>query len=139
MSTFLGVLKALWSGTGAAVAAFYYNWGLFFARWGQPHRAFWYLNRAVQMNSNNPKAFYHRGSLYMVVGNLQSAILDFSSAIKLDPQYIDAYTRRGMMYTLMDKDDEAQQDFDHAVQLGADPAEMEKQVDALRRGRRPAL
>ena len=135
MSSFLQLLKVFWTGTGAAVAVFYYSWGLFFARWGQPHRAFWYMNRAVQFNPNNPKAFYHRGSLYMAVGQVQGAILDFSAAIKLDSLYVDAYTRRGFMYTMLDRDDEAQQDFDKAVQLGVDQADLTREVEGLRRER----
>ena len=110
MSSFLQILKVFWTGTGAAVAVFYYSWGLFFARWGQPHRAFWYMNRAVQFNPNNPKAFYHRGSLYMAVGQVQGAILDFSAAIKLDSLYVDAYTRRGFMYTFRQKVGEVRHD-----------------------------
>ncbi len=133
--TFLDILKTLWNGTGVAVALFYYNWGLIFARWGQPHRAFWYMNRAVTMNSTNPKAYYHRASLFMAVGNLQSAVQDFTTAIRLDPQYADAYTRRGMMYTLLDKDDEATQDFDRAVQLGTDRVKLEREIGTLKRPR----
>lgn len=133
MGLFLHILKTLWNGTGVAVALFYYNWGLFYARWGMTLRAFSYMNKAVAMNSNNPKAYYQRASLFMSVGNLQSAVNDFTTAIELDPQYADAYTRRGMMYTLQDKEDEANQDFDRAVQLGTDRRTLEREIDGLKR------
>ena len=133
MGLFLHILKTLWNGTGVAVALFYYNWGLFYARWGMTLRAFSYMNKAVAMNSNNPKAYYQRASLFMCVGNLQSAVNDFTTAIELDPQYADAYTRRGMMYTLQDKEDEANQDFDRAVQLGTDRRTLEREIDGLKR------
>jgi lipoprotein NlpI len=133
MSSVLHTLRSVWNGIGMAVAMFYYNWGVIFARWGQPHRAFWYMNRSVTMNSTNPKGYYQRGSLYMVVGNHQSAVQDFSTAIRLDPEYADAYTRRGIMYTLMGRDDEANQDFDRSVQLGTDRVKLEKEIGTLRR------
>ena len=135
MGPFLSVLKTLWNGTGAAVGMFYYNWGLFYARWGMTHRAFWYMNKAVMMNSTNPKGYYHRASLFMAVGNFESAVQDLTTAIRLDPQYADAYTRRGMMYTLLDKDDEAKQDFDRSVQLGTDRVELEREIGGLKRPR----
>ena len=133
MGLFLHILKTLWNGTGVAVALFYYNWGLFYARWGMTLRAFSYMNKAVAMNSNNPKAYYQRASLFMSVCNLQTAVNDFTTAIELDPQYADAYTRRGMMYTLQDKEDEANQDFDRAVQLGTDRRTLEREIDGLKR------
>ena len=133
MGSFLNVLKNLWNGTAAAVAVFYYSWGLFYARWGMTHRAFWYMNKAVTMNPSNPKSYYHRASIFIVVGNFQSAVNDFTTAIQLDPQYADAYTRRGMMYTLLDKDDEAKQDFDRSVQLGTDRETLEREIVSLKR------
>ena len=90
------------------------------------------MNKAVAMNSNNPKAYYQRASLFMSVGNLQSAVNDFTTAIELDPQYADAYTRRGMMYTLLDKEDEATQDFDRTVQLGTDRRTLEREIEGLK-------
>ena len=132
MRSFFDNLKTLWNATATAVAVFYYSWGLFYARWGMTHRAFWYMNKAVTMNPNNPKSYFHRASLFIVVGNLGSAVQDFSTAIRLDPEYTDAYMRRGMMYTLLDKEDEANQDFDRAVQLGTDRAELEKEIAGLK-------
>ena len=89
------------------------------------------------MNPNNPKGYYHRGALFLAVGQFERAILDFSAAIKIDPEYTEAYSNRGMMYTLVDKDDEAQQDFDRAAQLGADLATLAKQADQLKLSRGP--
>ena len=133
MDSFFNILKILWNGTTTAVAVFYYSWGLFYARWGMTHRAFWYMNKAVTMNPRNPKAYYHRASLLIVVGNLWGAVHDFTTAIKLDPEYADAYTRRGMMYTLLDKEDEATQDFDRTVQLGTDRRTLEREIEGLKR------
>ena len=133
MNSFLRAFNNLWNGAGVAVAFFYYNWGLVYARWGMTLLAFVYMNKAVAMNSNNPKAYYQRASLFMAVGNLRSAVNDFTKAIELDPQYADAYTRRGMMYTLLDKEDEATLDFDRAVQLGTDRGSLEREIDGLKR------
>ena len=132
VGSIIKLVNALWRGLSVSAALFYYNWGLIFARWGQPHRAFWYMNRAVMMNTTNPKGYYHRASLFMAVGNLRSAVQDFTTAINLDPQYTDAYTRRGMMYTLLDQEDNARKDFDRAVLLGTDRETLEREIGSLK-------
>ena len=68
----------------------------------------------------------------MAVGNLRSAVQDFTTAINLDPQYTDAYTRRGMMYTLLDQEEDARKDFDRAVQLGTDRETLEREIGSLK-------
>ena len=101
MSSLLDVLRGLLSATGALPAAFYYHWEINYAHWGQPHRAFLYINRAARLNPNSANIFFHLGSLLMIVGHSQPAIEHFTEAIPLNPQHIDAYSQRGLMYTLI--------------------------------------
>jgi lipoprotein NlpI len=89
------------------------------------------------MNPRDPKGHYHRGALFMAVGQVERAILDFTTAIQINPNYTEAYANRGLMYTLVEKDAEALQDFNQAAQLGADRANLVKQADLLKIGRGP--
>ena len=74
-------------GIRMAVSEFYFQWGMFYARWGHPTRAFWYFNRAVTMNRGGFKAYYNRGLLFMAVGMPERALGDFSMAIRTsDPR-----------------------------------------------------
>ena len=120
VGSIIKLVNALWRGLSVSAALFYYNWGLIFARWGQPHRAFWYMNRAVMMNTTNPKGYYHRASLFMAVGNLRSAVQDFTTAINLDPQYTDAYFNRGLAYRKLGQQEQADRDFAKAKELGVE-------------------
>ena len=55
LSKFYGGLKSLSSG-------FYFNWGMNYARWGQPAKAMYYLNRAAKLNTTGSQIFYQRGA-----------------------------------------------------------------------------
>ena len=83
------LLGGLFRGIKLAVCVFYYNWGLIYARWGQPYRAMWYFNRAAGVDSSNDKAFYHRGVLFIAMGAPERAIMDFNMAIRNNPRFRD--------------------------------------------------
>ena len=125
-------LSALYSGMKSLSSGFYYNWGLTYARWGQPAKAMYYLNRAAQLNSTGAQIFYQRGMLFIAMGQLAAAIRDFDTAISSNPQYLDAYLNRSMMHAMNGSHEEAQKDVDSAVALGADRPSLESQIAALR-------
>ena len=120
MNSLFAALRALGSAITAGLALFYYNWALIYARWGQAHRAFWYMNRAVRMSPNNPKMYYHRASLFLAMGSPERAIQDYDEAIRIDPGVALAYANRAFVYTVLGNDAAAQQDIDRAVELGFD-------------------
>jgi tetratricopeptide (TPR) repeat protein len=124
LARFYGGLKSLSSG-------FYYNWGMNYARWGQPARAMYYLNKAARLNTT-PQIFYQRGLLFIAMGQPRSAIIDFNSAIASDPQHMDAYLNRSIMFTMMGSHEAAKNDVDSAVGLGADRSSLEAQIATLR-------
>ncbi len=126
------LLGSLYRGLKLAVCAFYYNWGLIYARWGQTSRALWYFNRAAGVDHSNDKVFYHRGVLFIAMGAPERAIMDFNMAIRNNPRFRDAYMNRSMMYTLIGRHEDARPDVEQAVALGADRALLEQQIEDLR-------
>ena len=125
------IFKSFASGMGHLMSGFYYNWGLAYARWGQPGRAMWYLNRAERLYAKSPGIYFNRGSIWVALGHPEHAILDFSEAILLDPQHMQAHVNRGLMYALVGKAEESGKDVERAVQLGADRASLESRVQEL--------
>lgn len=126
LSAFYGGLKSLSSG-------FYYNWGITYARWGQPARAMYYLNRAARLNNTGAQIYYQRGLLLIAMGQPEAAIGDFNTAIGSNPRYMEAYLNRSMMHAMLGRHEDAQKDVDSAVALGADRPSLESQIAALRK------
>ncbi len=125
-------LAICYRGLKSLSSSFYLNWGTTYARWGQPARALYYLNRAAQLNTTDARIYYQRGLLYIALGQPRAAISDFDTAIGSDPQHMQAYLNRSMMYALTGKHEEAEKDVDSAVDLGADRPSLESQIAALR-------
>ena len=125
LSAFYGGMKSLSSG-------FYYNWGMTYARWGQPAKAMYYLNRAAKLNSNGAHIYYQRGLLMIAMGRSESAVVDFNTAIEADPNHLQAYMNRSMMHALAGRHEKAQDDVEKAVALGADRTSLESRNTELR-------
>ena len=128
LSAFYGGMKSLSSG-------FYYTWGVNYARWGQPAKAMYYLNRAAKLNSTGAQIYYQRGLLYIAMGQPEAAINDFDIAIGTNPQYLEAYLNRSMMHAITGRHEDSQNDIEKAVSLGADRPSLENQIAELRKQR----
>ncbi|MDA0265161.1 MAG: hypothetical protein O3A93_14070 [Chloroflexi bacterium] len=126
------VLGPLYGGLKNLSSGFYYNWGMTYARWGQPAKAMWYLNRAAKLNAGNAQIFYQRGLLFIAMGQTREAISDFSAAINSNTHYMEAYLNRSLLYTLQGRHEEASRDVDSAVALGANRPRAENQIAELR-------
>ena len=124
LSGFYGGLKSLSSG-------FYLTWGVNYARWGQPVKALYYLNRAAKLNTKGGNVFYQRGLLLIAMGQTEAAVIDFNTAIEADPNHMEAYLNRSMMHALAGRSEAAQNDVEKAVTLGADRPSLESQVSEL--------
>lgn len=124
LSGFYGGMKALSSG-------FYYSWGMTYARWGQPMKALFYLNRAAKLNDKGAHIYYQRGLLLIAMGQPESAVVDFGTAIKADPNHMDAYLSRSMMHALAGRSEDARNDVEKAVALGADRPSLETRIAEL--------
>ncbi|MCH7737223.1 MAG: hypothetical protein IH872_07460 [Chloroflexi bacterium] len=125
LSAFYGGMKSLSSG-------FYFNWGMTYARWGQPAKAMFYLNRAAKLNSHGAHIYYQRGLLLIAMGLPESAVVDFNTAIDADPKHLEAYMNRSLMHALAGRHEKAQDDVEKAVALGADRTSLENQTAEFR-------
>ncbi|MCH8801857.1 MAG: hypothetical protein IH963_13210 [Chloroflexi bacterium] len=128
----LRFLSAIYGGMKTLSSGFYFNWGMTYARWGQPLKAMYYLNRAAKLNSTGSQIFYHRALLLIAMGQPESAIIDFNAAIDSNPRYLDAYLNRSMMHAAAGRLEDAQNDVDQAVALGADRSSLESRIAELR-------
>ena len=77
----LRFLSAFYGGMKSVSSGFYFNWGMTYARWGQPMKAMFYLNRAAKLNDKGAHIFYQRALLLIAMGRPESAIYDFNAAI----------------------------------------------------------
>ena len=128
----LRVFLAFYGGMKSVSSGFYFNWGMTYARWGQPMKAMFYLNRAAKLNTKGAHIYYQRALLLIAMGQPESAINDFAAAIEADPKHMDAYLNRSMMHALVGRQGEAQDDVEKAVALGADRSSLESRIAELR-------
>ncbi len=128
----LRFLSAFYGGMKSVSSGFYFNWGMTYARWGQPAKAMYYLNRAAKINAKGAHIYYQRGLLLLAMGQRESAIVDFDKAIDTNPRYLEAYLNRSLVHTLAGRHEEAQNDVESAVSLGADRASLETRNAELR-------
>ena len=56
------------------------------------------FNKAIDIDPNFAKAYYHRGCLNFNMKKNTESMRDYTTAIKLDSNYTDAYYNRGLMY-----------------------------------------
>ena len=128
----LRFLSAFYGGMKSVSSGFYFNWGMTYARWGQPMKALFYLNRAAKLNNKGGHIFYQRALLLIAMGQPQSAIYDFDVAIEANPEYMEAYLNRSMMLALTGNQEKAQDDVEKAVALGADRPSLESRIAEIR-------
>ena len=128
----LRFLSAFYGGMKLVSSGFYFNWGMTYARWGQPMKALFHLNRAAKLNEKGAHIFYQRALLLIAMGQPESAIDDFDAAIEADPKHMEAYLNRSMMHALTGRQEKAQDDVEKAVALGADRPSLESRIAELR-------
>ena len=128
----LRFFSAFYGGMKSVSSGFYFNWGMTYARWGQPMKAMFYLNRAAKLNTKGAHIYYQRALLLIAMGQPESAINDFGAAIEADPKHMDAYLNRSMMHALVGRQGKAQDDVEKAVALGADRSSLESRIAELR-------
>ena len=81
------------------------------------------FNMAIHLDDTYVHAYYNRGNIYKITGDLNSAIRDYNSAIKLDNDFVEAYVNRGIAYAFhLNQFDKALSDFSTAIKLAPDDA-----------------
>jgi tetratricopeptide (TPR) repeat protein len=79
------------------------------------------FDRAVQIDSDMPEIYFHRGNLYCDwEKQYDKAIADYNKAVALKPDYLQVYINRANIYKLQAKYDEAIADYNKAVALKPD-------------------
>lgn len=74
-------------------------------------------NYIMSKNRNSCLAYFCRGSYYLAVDNLDSALKDFNEAIKLNPAFRDAYINRGLIHNKLKEYGNALNDFNTALKI----------------------
>ena len=76
------------------------------------------INRAIELEPEDAKAYYSRGNAYEEKGDYDQAIADYDKTIELDPEHVTAYNNRGATYHYNKGEvDRAIQDYDKAINL----------------------
>jgi tetratricopeptide (TPR) repeat protein len=74
----------------------------------------------IQFNPSNARAYSQRGLPYMLKGEFDKAIDDFSRAIELNPDFAGAYLFRGMARLHTQEWSKAKEDLTIAKGMGVD-------------------
>ena len=76
------------------------------------------LNRAIELNPQNPYLFYDRANHFFLTGDYDRAIDDYTQALELDGRLAEAYYNRGLAYIHADHKLEGIADLSKAGELG---------------------
>jgi tetratricopeptide (TPR) repeat protein len=83
-----------------------------------------YFDQVLQLDPNNPEAYYERGNIHIALGNFQGGIEDFTHAICSNPQSVIAYNKRGLARCELGDYEGAITDFDQALQISPRDTEI---------------
>ncbi|MBD2563125.1 MULTISPECIES: serine protease [Nostoc] len=78
-------------------------------------------NQALQINSNNPDAYFRRGAAYNELKDYPAAFKDFEQVIRLTPKNAIAYAYRGFVRAQLKDYQGSLADADKAISLNNDP------------------
>jgi type IV pilus assembly protein PilF len=78
--------------------------------------AFVELQKAIQLNPNDDRAYYALGLIYHYFDDFTKSEESFLKAIELDPSYSEAYNSLGVVYTKMEKWEEAERALSKALE-----------------------
>jgi tetratricopeptide (TPR) repeat protein len=85
------------------------------------------VNKAIALNDRDAVAFNTRGNIYMLFGEYQNAISDYSHAIDIDGSYAKAYYNRALARIIVYANSAACSDLRTAASLGYNEAEQKRQ------------
>jgi tetratricopeptide (TPR) repeat protein len=108
---------------GAVSAAVLNDIGQGFITLEEYEEAETYLNRAVQIDSQNPVIYYNLGLLYFSKNQLELAQKSFLQAIALKPNYIKALYNLGLIAQQTGQKDQARSYFKRILSYESDNAE----------------
>jgi len=79
----------------------YEHLGMAYARKGMHKESIAASSRAIDLNPDNPLAYYNRAYSYRKTNQLDKALKDLTTAIRLNSDFADAYDNRGLLYIEM--------------------------------------
>lgn len=74
--------------------------------------------KAIEIEKENPEAFFRRGVAKVMIDDFAGAIADYSKAIEINPNYSEAYYKRGLVKVLQNDKTGACEDYQTAGKLG---------------------
>ncbi len=77
------------------------------------------INKAIKINPENSKFYYHRALANNEMGNPNESILDYNLAIDKNPNYIEAYLNRGAVQQQMQHFEAAIQSYNSVINLNS--------------------
>ncbi len=96
------------------------NLGVLLDKKGNHTQAMEFYNRSIEINAENPNAFYNRALANYYIEKYQDSILDNTKAIELEPDRHWAYYNRALSKQKINELESAIDDFDYAEKLGID-------------------
>ena len=86
-------------------------------------KASMHYTEAIDLNPELAIAYNNRGTAYVGIGEVDTAIQDYDTAIALRPDFADAYVARGLAYAVKGDFESAIKDFSTAIALRPDFAD----------------
>ena len=88
---------------------------------------------AIRLNPRFSRAYINRSHFYNRTSHYSESIEDSTTVIGLDPDDTNAHVNRGIAYTFLGRPVDAEADFFRAVKLGYDRAEIDREIEEIRR------
>jgi tetratricopeptide (TPR) repeat protein len=104
----------------ADLSASWYEKGLKFVDAARYKEALASFDRAIDLDPNNEKALFARGSTLLVVGRFEDAYQDLNRALAIDPADVWAYYVRGLVYEQANNYEGAAADYASALAIDPD-------------------
>jgi tetratricopeptide (TPR) repeat protein len=93
----------------------YNNRGLIYFQSGEPQKAIYDYNIALQLNPNLASAYNNRANYYASRGELGAALTDYDQALDLNPRHVRAWINRGITLRDLAQYEEAIENFEIAL------------------------
>ena len=91
--------------------------GIRFTQRGQLQKALIKLNKAIELNPKNIRAYHTRASIYSALGKCEEAIADYTTMLKYNSNDDKVYRYRGYLYLLLEEYNLAIEDFSKATTI----------------------
>lgn len=74
-------------------------------------------NDTIYKSPGKARPYNERGFVYLLKGNYERAVIDFTKTLEIDPKYVSAYNNRGITYIRKEDYKQAIFDFSEAIKI----------------------